>query len=334
MNYRFWQLLIIIFLVLRTKSAYCQGCSDAGFCTMGALKPNQNPNIANKLNLRSIELTNYFAFTPVSRLEGIFAQVNDYFHTIVADANIGIGKNYSFQVKMPYNFTYGVLANTSGIGDISYGLSRNLYQSQDLQIGLTLGGKIPTGESNLKVNERPLPMYYQPGLGTWDALAGVGVNYKSFLFTFGIQHPFNANNNTFLWTPWKLLGGQDSTNALHYSRTNQFVRGTDLMFRVEYNLRFANWNLHTGLLNIFRINKDQFKNPIKNAFEEIPFSNGLVSSFIFGGTYRFDTQSSIKIICAIRLNDRESDAVGKEKNPNPDGLKRYFVNTITYEYRF
>lgn len=324
--------LISIILILGScPISFSQGCSDAGFCTMGALKPNQNHNLLRKINLRSIELTHYFGYTPTFNGNIYSNSSYDYFQSAIVDANIGIGRKHSLQLKIPYNFTYGILANTNGIGDISYGFTRSMIETANLQIGLTVGGKIPTGASNLSYQNKPLPMYYQPGLGTWDALAGIGINYKSFLFSVGIQHPFNTNNNTFVWKPWNST--EDSAKARHYPRTNQFIRGTDVMCRIEYNLRFSNWNMYVGLLNIYRINKDQFKNSAGKS-EEIKYSDGLVSSVIVGGAYRFTANSAIKLLVAIRLNDRDALAPIVEKIPNPDGLKRFFVNTITYEYRF
>ncbi|TAH26618.1 MAG: hypothetical protein EAZ07_03955 [Cytophagales bacterium] len=312
-----------------------QGCSDAGFCTMGAMRPNQNNHLFKKINLRSIEITHYFGFNNVRKGDSFTNKVNDYFQSLIIDANIGVGAKNSVQLKLPYNLTYGVMANTSGIGDISYGFTRNLIEKQHLQIGATVGGKIPLGNSNVKEGDKPLPMYYQPGLGTWDFISGLGLNYKNFLFTTGVQLPLNANNNTFLWKPWNKESAQDSIDANNYQRTNRFRRGTDVMLRIEYNLRFASWNIHTGLLNIYRINKDQFMNPAKgNKYESIPYSNGLVSSWIVGGGYRFSVKSQIKLVFAFRLNDRDAYAKDADKAPNPDGLKRFFVNTITYEYRF
>ena len=191
-----YTLLLLFLLPMETQA---QGCSDAGFCTMGALKPNQSGKRTQLVNLRSIEITHYFAYTNASLKNGKNPNAKDYFQSIIVDANVGIGKKYSLQLKLPYNATYGILSNTSGIGDISYGLTRSLVENNKLQIGATIGGKIPTGSANLKLENRPLPMYYQPGLGTWDGIAGVGINFKNILFATGIQHPFNANNNTFVW---------------------------------------------------------------------------------------------------------------------------------------
>ena len=40
-----------------------QGCSDAGFCTMGAMKPDQHFNRRVQIKLRSIEVAQYVGLT-------------------------------------------------------------------------------------------------------------------------------------------------------------------------------------------------------------------------------------------------------------------------------
>ncbi|MEY4931626.1 MAG: hypothetical protein RI909_2350, partial [Bacteroidota bacterium] len=51
---------LIFFLITASSiNAIAQGCSDAGFCTMGAMKPDQPYNKKVQLKLRSMELSFY-----------------------------------------------------------------------------------------------------------------------------------------------------------------------------------------------------------------------------------------------------------------------------------
>jgi len=71
---------------------FSQGCSDAGFCTMGAMKPDQPYNKRLKIKLRSIEFSQYYGHT----------HFNNKIRVSTLEANIGLGSDYIFQAKVPY----------------------------------------------------------------------------------------------------------------------------------------------------------------------------------------------------------------------------------------
>src|SRR5689334_9304877 len=170
-----------------------QGCSDAGFCTMGAMKPDQPYNKKVPIKLRSMEVSFYrgtTTLTPIVYVANI-------------DASFSIGKKNSLQVKLPYQAVHGRLANTSGMGDISLCFTRNIFSSDKFDINASVGGKIPSNKADKKADEGwPLPMYYQASLGTYDFITGISLISKKWLFATGIQVPFGQNNNQFLWGRW------------------------------------------------------------------------------------------------------------------------------------
>src|SRR5687767_2241033 len=94
---------VIIFSLLQI-TAYSQGCSDAGFCTMGAMKPDQPFNKKIELKLRSMELSFYRGATTLTPV----------IYVATADINFSLNSKTSFQVKLPYQAVTGALANTSG----------------------------------------------------------------------------------------------------------------------------------------------------------------------------------------------------------------------------
>ncbi|HEY8934158.1 MAG TPA: hypothetical protein VIM65_03025, partial [Cyclobacteriaceae bacterium] len=51
--------LTLLILVIALLKAQSQGCSDAGFCTMGAMKPDQPFNKKIEFKLRSMEVSFY-----------------------------------------------------------------------------------------------------------------------------------------------------------------------------------------------------------------------------------------------------------------------------------
>lgn len=320
---------IAILLILEHPAVHAQGCSDAGFCTMGAMRPNQP--FARKINfkLRSVELSSYFGLT----------QFYLKIFSITADANIGITKTTTAQVKLPYQYVDGFLANTQGMGDISISATQMLITRENFQVSISLGGKIPTGDANLKAEGRALPSYYQTTLGTWDVVGGISLITKNWLFATGYQQALTQNKNEFLWGPWNRTS--DSVVAAHYPKSRYLKRGNDVMFRVEKNFRFTNWNTYIGLLVVHRLNPDTFLD-VDRKRKEIVGSDGTAATILFGAGYRFNTRSAIKIMGGLNAktlwNDkairRISEQNGRFIERNPDGLSRKLVVTIGYEYRF
>jgi hypothetical protein len=303
---------VFIFIIVIAESL-AQGCSDAGFCTMGAMKPDQPFNKKVELKLRSMEISFYRGTTPLTPV----------IYVATADLNFSINSRTSFQVKLPYQMASGQLANTSGLGDISLCVTRNIFTSEKFDVNLTIGGKIPTNQSDKDENGFPLPMYYQTSLGTYDFITGISLINRNWLFATGIQHPFNRNENQFLWTAWE-GGPEDIAYIQKYANAKELKRGTDVMLRVERNFRFSRLNFTVGLLPIFRITGDKITD---NTGERIQSegTTGMALSGILTTGYSFNVRSGVKLLLGHKI---------KQRDVNPDGLTREFVSTLSYYYRF
>jgi hypothetical protein len=308
----------LIIVILISGVAFGQGCSDAGFCTMGAMKPDQPFNKRVPLKLRSIEVSFYRGTTTTSPVV--------YVGTIDMSFNIIDNKTF-FQIKLPYQAVTGNFGNTGGLSDISYCLTRNIYSSEEFNIGVTLGGKIPTNNSNLKDDrfDNPLPMYYQTSLGTYDAIAGISLVSRKWLFATGIQHPFNQNGNQFTYDDWIPVyeGGPDYVRT--YAPSYELKRGTDIMFRVERNFRYSRVNFSVGLLPIWRITKDEIFDVNLNERVKLDGTLGMALSGIITAGYNFNVKSGIRLLLGHKITQRDV---------NPDGLTREMVSTLSYTYRF
>jgi hypothetical protein len=317
-----FSVFIIIFSPL---ISFSQGCSDAGFCTMGAMKPSQN--FTRKINpkLRSVELSQYVGLN----------RLNDVITSYTADINIALASKYTVQVKVPYMRIYGQLANTNGLGDISLSASRNIVAKEKYQINFTLGTKIPPNKGDIKTerNNKPLPLpnYYQTSLGTYDFIAGLSLITKKWLIATGYQQALNSNGNEFLWGPWNKSGSPDSLIAQKYPVCKQLHRGKDVMLRVERSFRLARFNAHIGLLGIYRFTEDEFTNKF-NKRQKMYGTTGLALSGVAGFGYNFSARSGIKVIFARQLVNRYTAPA--LHGLSLDGLSRKFVNTIGYEFRF
>jgi hypothetical protein len=297
-----------------------QGCSDAGFCTMGAMKPDQPFRKNIPLKLRSMELSFYRGTTTLSPII--------YVSTLDVNFNIVDDKTF-FQVKVPYQMVKGNLGKTSALGDISLCLTRKLFSAGEFDIQVSLGGKIPANDANLKddVNNLPLPMYYQTSLGTYDVIAGLSMMSRNWLFATGVQHPFNRTSNHFTWAPWIPVykNGEDPDYVRSYNGAYELKRGTDIMLRAERNFRFSRVNFSIGVLPIVRINRDEVTDV--NAKKRIrpDGTTGMAFSAIATTGYSFNVRSGIRFLYGRKLRSREV---------NPDGLTRHDVMTFTYFYRF
>lgn len=289
-----------------------QGCSDAGFCTMGAMKPDQHFSKKVKLRLRSVELSHYLGITKFD-------------NTILAytvDFNVGFNDKTSLQIKLPYQYAQGRLGSNQGLSDVSLSFSYNLINKERFQVNATLGTKIPTGLPNKDAESgRPLPMYYQTTLGTYDFIAGISLISRNWLIATGYQRALNSVGNEFLWRDWDGTG--DQIWADHYPQGRKLFRGDDFMLRVEYNLRFSRINFNTGLLGIYRPTQDKIE--IDNKQINVDGSDGLALTYLVGMGFKFNTRSAIKIGAGFRVLRRSK---------NPDGLSREFVNTIGYQFNF
>lgn len=304
--------LASVIFTLTPSESIAQGCSDAGFCTMGALKPDQGYSKGLSIRLRSIEISQYIGVT----------RFGDIIFNYTSDISVGINDKTTVQVKLPYVYVDGVLDKTNGLGDLSLGLARNLYANDDFQVSLTVGAKIPLGSDNRSIDGNQLPMYYQTGLGTYDGVVGVSLITKKWLVAAGYQQSFNRTDNDFWWTDWE--GHPDEAIARTYTQSRMLDRGKDIMFRVERNFRFSNFNFNIGLLPIYRLNVDSNISR-GGALTEISGSDGLALTLLFGGGYQFSVKSGIKIMNGFRIDRRPT---------NPDGLSREFVSNIGYVYRF
>ncbi|WP_421762891.1 hypothetical protein [Ekhidna sp.] len=314
------RLFVLLIASMISYQSYSQGCSDAGFCTMGAMKPDQNYSKRIAIKLRSIEF-NYYKGT--SLLTAVI-------QAATVDFNLGINDFSAIQIKVPYMWVSGNLGETAGLGDISLSYTRLLKTHNGWSINGTLGAKIPSGDSNETVNnehtggmDAPIHMYYQPSLGSFDAVAGISALSGKWLFATGIQIALTENNNQFTWAGFPNY--PDPEYLQSHDRGIELKRGIDVMLRVERNWRFTNFNFSLGALPIYRITKDEAILPGTDERSKLPNTTGLALSVLGSFGYHFDVNNSIKIIQGIKLVDRDF---------NPDGLTRDDVLSISYVYKF
>jgi len=196
-------------------SANGQGCSDTGACSIGSLdEVSGNETKPPKFKLsydQNFGLGEKFILISTTSI-------------IVEHRFL---KSTSFVVRVPFIFTTGNLGNTIGIGDVLVSFIQQLFHGQNSQLGILVGGKLKTNNSNFSFNEKPLPMAYQTSLGTYDIIIGAQYIYKTWDFYLAYQHPFGRNNNQYLHPE-----GEADEKKLYYESA-QLRRGDDIALRVQ-----------------------------------------------------------------------------------------------------
>lgn len=308
--------VIFYFLLISLSSTMLlgQGCSDSGFCTMGALKPDQPFPKKAAIRLNSVELTQHFGLT----------KYNDRIHSTFVDANFNIGSKTNFHVRLPaYTTIRGNMPSTSGWGDLFLNLSRRIINTDQYQIYLSLGGKIYTSQPNKKSSDGlPMPLYQQTTYGTNDLNGGVTFINRQWMFSMGYQRALNPIQNEFTSEQW--IGHSLYNTAKAYDASSGLQRGDDLMFRAERNFRLSRLNFYVGSLNLWRVNRDKTLNE-NGQLTPVEGSQGIASNVLIGGGYQFNTRSGIRLLTSTMLRDRKA---------NPDGLARDFIVQLSYIVRF
>lgn len=304
--------LFFSLLMLLSLHLMAQGCSDAGFCTMGAMRPDQHKSQHLSMKINALEFTQHLSNT----------KFGDYILSYILDVELHLHTKTRLHFKLPYTFVFNQMPSVNGIGDISLSVTHLFLEKNDWQIAGTFGGKIPTNGNNLSHEGRPLPSYYQTSLGTYDIVLGGAINYKSWLFAVGYQQPLNRTKNEFLKPAFE--GSEYAEEAQNYANSRQLLRSPDIMMRLEKNFRIGRFSTHIGLLPIYRLKNDEFMNA-QNISTVITESNGLTLNALLGVDYRFSTKSAFKVLFGQKLITRER---------NPDGLGRENVLNMGYEIRF
>jgi hypothetical protein len=308
--------LVLLFI---SAAAFSQGCSDAGFCTMGAMKPDQSYNKKIQFRLNNMDLSFYRGTTTLTPIV----------YVATADLNFSIGHKTTFQVKLPFQYVTGRLATTSSMSDISICFTRNIVSNDRFDVNLSVGGKIPTNHSDFSTSEgNALPMYYQTSLGTYDLIAGISVINRKWLLATGIQVPLNQNKNQFDWHRWVDDDPDELAYVQKYANATDLRRGVDVMLRVERNFRLNRMNFSVGLLPIYRVTADKITNfqGTRTSFDASGNEAiGLAMSGIVTAGYSFNVRSAVKLLVGHKIMQREF---------SPDGLTRELVSSFTYSYRF
>ena len=163
-----------------------QGCSDAGFCTIGSIKPG---SVAGKETSKQ-KLSLFFS-------NGI-GDESVYVFTPGIQYDNRLNEQWAIQAKVTANYASGNLGSAFGLGDIFVAGSFSPKTKNSWKSTITLATKLPLNSGNIKEAGKPLPMQYQSSLGTVDGILGYTVANQQWKFSAALQLPLSGiNRNTF-----------------------------------------------------------------------------------------------------------------------------------------
>lgn len=301
---RFYVLIFsTIFVLFGSKPAGAQGCSDAGFCTLNALKMGEESVIERPKN----GLQFGFNYGAADNNVAVVSSFIDYGHQL----------NQHLDIHLRWGFVAqnSDIASSAGLSD----LFLNVNYSMDNFV-LTGGMKIPLTDGNRKLDGLALPMDFQPSLGTFDLILGVGYQVKQLKLTLAMQQPLSQNKNSFLPADYPA----DSPFA-GFQPTNQYIRKGDVLLRASYNLRLnKKWSLIPSVLPIYHLGNDEYTDAggnqvILKGSQGITLNGNLMVNFEPGKNQSFQLSFASPFVT---------------RDLRPDGLTRSFVVGLEYVLRF
>jgi hypothetical protein len=296
--------------VLMHFTAYSQGCSDAGFCSLGPLK-NNVPAVDKKSSL-AIGL-NYGA-----------GEQNTSTFSPYLEYAIKTNAHFSFQGKITSVYATGFLGSTFNLGDIFGFVNYAVDPMRRNKLSIVSGIKIPLSQANDKNREgKPLPLDYQSSVGTFDLIEGVNfIVNNNWDLNAAVQIPIVQNNrNTFF------PDGFTDPRIDNFLPTNNFKRTSDAMLRLGRYIFFKKSSiaLKPNILAIYHVGKDSYENRLGKR-EKIDGSDGLTMNAAVIATRTFKNNNrQLELIAAAPFISRRA---------RPDGLTRSIVLNIQYRFYF
>ena len=299
----------IFLLTVSVQFVRAQGCSDAGFCTAGAMQAADN-TIDNAKVKKSWGIS----------LTSGYGENGTLVIAPQAEGSMKIGKRGTLDAKLPLNIATGKLGSHISIGDLIAGYSNYFFSGlSKWQCQATMGARIGLGDAGAEYKGMPLPMPYQSGLGTTDFIAGVNVAYDGHItFAVGYQQPLiQYNRNGYI--PSTVYPAVANDNDYFASRWLR--RKGDVLLRIEGNWRYRMWSFAGGPLLIYHLGEDNVILSNGNSLS-LKGSDGLTLNLVGSLSYSF-SNARMHLLAGTPLLVRDY---------RPDGLTRALVITLRYTH--
>lgn len=293
--------------VVFSMTARAQGCSDAGFCTLGAMDGGTQHQENSKYSLNLVQT-----------FEAAADEV--YVFKTKLRTSVYLSNSSSLEVTLPFTISNGPLGSLQHLGDPSLVWVNQWTQESELKFKTSLGFKLPSNQADLTDDlNRFLPMVYQPSLGTYDALVGVSFTLYKISISAGSQIVLSSANSN-KYTP--LLFDPELTKPSNtYANP---IRKSDLLLRLNRGFELSKTNsISGGILALYHLGEDEYENLLTQEMESIEGSDGLTVNLNFGYTKSFENNQQLDLGFAFPIITRETQ---------PFGLVRSFVFSVGYSF--
>lgn len=298
-----WKIIVLALSIL-SATAYGQGCSDAGFCTINAFKPIGEEPVES--------LDNQFKVgTFYGSADHSIAVYGAYFVY-----NRQINESLGIDVKLTSLAQSGNDISVFGLSDIF--LNAN-YRLTD-HLNVTLGAKVPLSGANKTLDGLALPMDYQASLGTFDLVLGLAYELQKIHFVVALQQPLTQNKNEFLASSYPAGSALSA-----FQSTNQFKRSGDILLRVSYPITLVEKLMLTpSILPIYHLANDKYTDE-SDVEMEIVGSQGLTLNGNLYLDYEINTKNHLQLNVGMPFVVRDA---------RPDGLTRSLIANLEYKISF
>ncbi|WP_295795323.1 hypothetical protein [Mucilaginibacter sp.] len=308
---KFLYLLVITTII--SYNAFSQGCSDAGFCSLGVLKNNTNDSVTLRNKKHVIDIGANYGLG-----EQNTSTINSYLEYL-----FNLNSRFSFQSKLTATYASGFLGSNFNIGDLYETVNYAPKQNSGNELAFVAGVKIPLSRSNDKNSDgKSLPLDYQASIGTYDVITGLNyVVNKKWEFDAAVQVPVvQVNQNSY--SPAEF----SDPRVLKFVPTNDFKRKSDLLGRLGYYfyLQKDNVSVKPSLSLIYHVGEDSYVN-IAGRRAAIIGSRGLTVNGSVVVTKNFNNGNRFEVVAGAPF---------KTRKVRPDGLTRDAVLNLQYSIVF
>lgn len=301
-------IVLAIGLFFFSSQFYAQGCSDAGFCSIGAMQ--HKDTIKHQLIIGS---TYEGGFYDLADQEKTLAIISPYIQY-----NTNINRYLSLSAKVNFRYADDGSRCVSGFGDGFLNINYRLELEDDNQeIHFTLGGKAPLSKPDETRNfflrqNMATPMAFQTTLGTYDLILGSTYKYKKISASLAYQQPLT------------------STEDWYYQ---DYKRQGDILIKPSYHFKpLKNLSIMPSVMAIYRLGEDEITSLLNSdgtynvsATEnlqkyKIAGTDGLTINLMADFKYTFAEDYHIGLMAAVPVLNRKTII---------DGLKRQYVFALS-----
>ncbi|MBL7683792.1 MAG: hypothetical protein JNK00_10570 [Flavipsychrobacter sp.] len=296
-----------------------QGESDPGFTNIGAMRWGAAAIITeDEYEFQRAHFSVGHTFSQGER--------DVKYHIPQLEVRLPIMETGYFDVRFPILSASGDLGNKWGAGDLTAAYTHvfkadpetwTLQATGGLMFGMTTAN---SGDVN-----RPLPMAYQSGLGSTDAIVGFNATWKEYLsISAGYQQPvFRYNENEYFRS--------SNINDPVYSNSEYIIgrklyRNGDVMMRLEGRFATNRIGFSAGPLAMYHLRNDLYEDRT-GLWHEIQDSKGFTLSGVGNIFVRFGRYGSFKLDVTGSLPFIKRDV-------RADGLDRQYTLMPRFTFFF